>query len=227
MLKLDVLSAELNLWANETEQYYYATKDIKYRKDTTHLRYLAATLNQSTVSIPTLDQVTTAGNTTNNSISVGRLTVATNLIYTDTINNRIGIGMITPAYKLHVAGTLSAQLSNSTQSNIVYYNTSTGELTYGTAPVITTPTLAQVTTAGNTTTNSIVLGSSSAITVSPYTLQVVGGAGGSAIFSNSTKTQGLNINLTTSGETRIYGDYFGAGVDQKLILGTFANRANQ
>ena len=90
-----------------------------------------------------------------------------------------------------------------------------------------TPTLAQVTTAGNTTANSIVIGSSSAITASPYTLQVVGGAGGSAIFSNSAKTQGLNINLTTAGETRIYGDYFGAGVDQKLILGTFANRATQ
>lgn len=92
---------------------------------------------------------------------------------------------------------------------------------------VPTPTLAQVTTAGNTTTNGIVLGSATVITASPYTLQVVGGAGGSAIFSNSAKTQGLNINLTTAGETRIYGDYFGAGVDQKLILGTFANRATQ
>jgi hypothetical protein len=92
---------------------------------------------------------------------------------------------------------------------------------------VPTPTLAQVTTAGNTTTNGIVIGSSTAITASPYTLQVVGGSGGSAIFSNAAKTQGLNINLTTAGETRIYGDYFGAGVDQKLILGTFANRATQ
>jgi hypothetical protein len=49
MLKLDVLSAELNLWANETEQQYRATKEIKYRRDATHLRYLAATLNQSSV----------------------------------------------------------------------------------------------------------------------------------------------------------------------------------
>jgi len=102
----------------------------------------------------------------------------------------------------------------------------TGTVTIN-ATVGPTPTLAQVTTAGNTTANSIVIGSSSAITASPYTLQVVGGAGGSAIFSNSAKTQGLNINLTTAGETRIYGDYFGAGVDQKLILGTFANRATQ
>ena len=98
---------------------------------------------------------------------------------------------------------------------------------FGGTPLVSVPTLDQVTTAGNTTANSIVIGSSSAITASPYTLQVVGGAGGSAIFSNSAKTQGLNINLTTAGETRIYGDYFGAGVDQKLILGTFANRATQ
>lgn len=62
---------------------------------------------------------------------------------------------------------------------------------------------------------------------SNYPLQVVGSSGGSALFSNSAKTQALNINLTTAGETRIYGDYFGVGVDQKLILGTFAGRANQ
>jgi hypothetical protein len=62
---------------------------------------------------------------------------------------------------------------------------------------------------------------------SGYPLQVIGGNGGSALFSNAGKTQALNINLTTTGETRIYGDYFGAGVDQKLILGTFANRATQ
>ncbi len=55
-------------------------------------------------STPTLDQVTTAGNTTTNAISLGGLTVATNLIYTDTINSRVGIGTLTPSYKLHVVG---------------------------------------------------------------------------------------------------------------------------
>lgn len=57
MIKLQVLSAELNLWANETEQVYRATKDIKYRRDAVHMRYLAATLNQSTND---------GGNTTSN-----------------------------------------------------------------------------------------------------------------------------------------------------------------
>jgi hypothetical protein len=51
---------------------------------------------------PTLDQVTTAGNTTTNAISVGGLTVATNLIYTDLVNNRVGIGTTSPLSKLHV-----------------------------------------------------------------------------------------------------------------------------
>lgn len=121
MIKLAVLAAELNLWANETEQIYRATKEIKYRRDTVHLRYLAATLNQSTDdSVPnsrtltingvtydlsanrtwnvTLDQVTTAGNITLNNISVGAI---------------------------------NANLANVTTPNIVYYNTSNGLLTYG------------------------------------------------------------------------------------------------
>ena len=41
---------------------------------------------------PTLAQVTTAGNTTTNAITVGGLTVATNLIVTDTVNGRINFG---------------------------------------------------------------------------------------------------------------------------------------
>jgi hypothetical protein len=54
------------------------------------------------VSVPTLAQVTTAGNTTTNAITVGGLTVATNLIYTDTVNGRVGIGTTSPLSKLHV-----------------------------------------------------------------------------------------------------------------------------
>lgn len=77
------------------------------------------------------------------------------------------------------------------------------------------------------TTNGSILVGSSLISASAYPLQVVGGAGGSALFSNTTRTQALNINLTTANETRIYSDYFLTGADQKLILGTFANRANQ
>jgi hypothetical protein len=66
-------------------------------------------------------------------------------------------------YKLDVNGTariqgsLTATLASATTGNVIYYNTSTGLFTYG-APAAT-PTLAQVTTAGNTTTNSITVGS--------------------------------------------------------------------
>jgi hypothetical protein len=74
-------------------------------------------------------------------------------------NGNIQIGTTTDAgYKLRVNGTVSAQLTNATHASQVYYNTSTGELTYGAAPVPTTPTLDQVTTAGNTTTNAITVG---------------------------------------------------------------------
>jgi hypothetical protein len=54
------------------------------------------------VSVPTLAQVTTAGNTTTNAITVGGLTVATNLIYTDTVNGRVGIGTLTPSAKVDI-----------------------------------------------------------------------------------------------------------------------------
>jgi hypothetical protein len=64
MLKLDVLAAELNLWANETEQIYRATKEIKYRRDTTHLRYLAATLNQSSLPSAGVTQIVAGTNVT-------------------------------------------------------------------------------------------------------------------------------------------------------------------
>lgn len=60
--------------------------------------------NLPTPSTPTLAQVTSAGNTTTNAITVGGLTVATNLIYTDTVNGRVGIGTSSPGAKLHVAG---------------------------------------------------------------------------------------------------------------------------
>jgi hypothetical protein len=55
-------------------------------------------------TVPTLAQVTTAGNTTTNAITVGGLTVATNLIYTDTVNGRVGIGTTSPARLLEVRG---------------------------------------------------------------------------------------------------------------------------
>jgi hypothetical protein len=73
-----------------------------------------------------------------------------------TLNNTgLGIGTTTPAYKLQVQGTVSAQLTNATHADQVYYNSATGELTYGAAAGGSTPTLDQVTTAGNTTTNAI------------------------------------------------------------------------
>ena len=53
-------------------------------------------------TVPTLDQVTTAGNTTTNAITVGGLTVDTNVLVVDSINDRVGIGTTTPSQSLHV-----------------------------------------------------------------------------------------------------------------------------
>ena len=58
--------------------------------------------------ISTLDQVTTAGNTTTNDIEVGGLNVDSGTLYVDSTNNRVGIGTASPSAKLHVTGLLIA-----------------------------------------------------------------------------------------------------------------------
>jgi hypothetical protein len=55
-----------------------------------------------TAESDTLASVTGRGNVTTNAITVGGLTVATNLIYTDTVNGRVGIGTASPTHNLHV-----------------------------------------------------------------------------------------------------------------------------
>ena len=52
-----------------------------------------------------LDAVTTLGNTTTNSITVGGLVVDTDTLYVDSTNNRVGVGTASPTGKLHVEGT--------------------------------------------------------------------------------------------------------------------------
>jgi hypothetical protein len=61
-------------------------------------------------SVPTLAQVTTAGNTTTNAITVGGLTVDTNTLVVDATNNRVGIGTATPTDKLHIIDSSNANI---------------------------------------------------------------------------------------------------------------------
>ena len=61
-------------------------------------------------SVPTLAQVTTAGNTTTNAITVGGLTVDTDTLFVDATNNRVGIGTATPTDKLHIIDSSNANI---------------------------------------------------------------------------------------------------------------------
>jgi len=72
-------------------------------------RYLAddgtwKLVSSISVPTPTLAQVTTAGNTTTNAITVGGLTVDTNVLVVDSTNNRVGFGTTAPAYRVDVQG---------------------------------------------------------------------------------------------------------------------------
>jgi trimeric autotransporter adhesin len=92
-------------------------------------------------------------------------------------------------YKLQVQGTVSAQLTNATHADQVYYNSATGELTYGAAAGGSTPTLDQVTTAGNTTTNAITVGG---LTVDTNVL-VVDSVNDRVVIGATTATNKLEI----------------------------------
>ena len=84
------------------------------------------------VSVPTLAQVTTAGNTTTNAITVGGLTVDTNTLVVDSVNDRVGIGTATPSYKLHIQD--GSATNNGQIRGLVVENTSTwNNLTFGIA----------------------------------------------------------------------------------------------
>lgn len=83
-----------------------ALTDVELTSDSTnqYLQYNGTKWVNASVPVPTLNSVTTSGNTTTNSITVGGLTVDTNLIYTDTVNNRVGINNSSPAYAVDAIG---------------------------------------------------------------------------------------------------------------------------
>ena len=56
----------------------------------------------ATATTPDLQEVTDEGNTTTNAITVGGLTVDTNVLVVDPINDKVGIGTTTPSQSLHV-----------------------------------------------------------------------------------------------------------------------------
>ena len=74
-------------------------------------------VNQGIGELDTLATVTTRGNTTTNSSTVGGLIAATNLIYTDTVNSRVGINTASPLFSLDVLGT--AKFASATSGIII------------------------------------------------------------------------------------------------------------
>jgi hypothetical protein len=84
--------------------------------DSQHGSYYLDFNNFTNTNLITLQRVTNNGATTTNSITVGGLTVDTNLIVTDTTNNRVGINQATPLASLQVeqVGISTATLNTTT-----------------------------------------------------------------------------------------------------------------
>ena len=121
------IAAALTVWARDLESRNAQTGDPEYALDAEQLYLLSAyfyRLSDVYPYIPTLDEVTTAGNVTLNNITVG------------SINTTLSFG-ITP--------------------NVVYYNTGTGQLTYGPASGLS-PGLYAQTSDSTAITNTIVPG---------------------------------------------------------------------
>ena len=103
-------------------------------------------------------------------------------------------------------------IDNATQTDQVYYDSATGELTYGSIPVVATPTLDEVTTAGNTTTNSIAVNKIFANGSTNASVRVhTPGSGTAQFFLKSEVTDSYIKQFIMEGRFKISTQYFGSG----------------
>ena len=123
---------------------------------------------------PTLQAVTTAGNTTTNNIIVGSGSVTNNIQPGAIIFDQAG-------------GSISVQAGSATAARAISFPDASGTIAL-TSNIPGTPTLQQVTTAGNTTTNTIIVGSGSITNNMAAGNQVYDQAGGSLTLAPTTLT---------------------------------------
>jgi hypothetical protein len=136
-----------------------------------------------------------------------------------TNGGNVGIGTTTPTAKLHVNGDIKATLASTTTANVVYYNSSTGLLTYGAVPsgTVTSITAGTGLSGGTITTSGTIALANTTVTAGSYTLASItvdaqgritaassGSAGGTGTVTSVAMTvpTGLSISgspITTSG----------------------------
>ena len=83
----------------------------------------------------------------------------------------LGIGTTTPTAKLHVSGDIKATLISTTTANVVYYDSSTGLLTYGAVPsgTVTSITAGTGLSGGTITSSGTIALANTAVTAGAYT----------------------------------------------------------
>jgi len=149
-------------------------------------------------SSPTLNSVTATGNTTSNSITVGGI-----------VNNGTQniVGKLTTNSTVNMVG-----LSNTATGFVLAYSPAAGTLTYTAASSGggITPTIAQVTTQGNTTTNSVTFGGLTSTAL-------VAASAGLSVTGNITGTANISSLSGTFNQVRVNG---GSGTAPVEVIGT-------
>jgi hypothetical protein len=162
-----------NFLSNATTTRYLFTQQIPVANSgsgTVDLVKILMPVNTGASNVTSRGLVIDFSVTTNAGSLVAIETVSGNVLLATTSGN-VGIGTTTPTAKLHVSGDIKATLASTTTANVVYYDSSTGLLTYGAVPsgTVTSITAGTGLSGGTITSSGTIALANTAVTAGAYT----------------------------------------------------------